>query len=356
MAVVEVSTGREFSRSVQSFEDKRKRGKSERQSQKLTESEIDDLQYAWGGVAGELGCKSIQGAIQAKLMRSPPSNRARGYVLEELERAGGRGPEGAILRILTLDYQQPKYEDLGLAAISKYEFVRAIRYLVLHGKLERVHVEMPKNDEAKEMTRGQREWTGYDLRIVRRDRGELTMRLALASVPHTRADRWRAQDEALERMWLSIPAKDKGGGRKGYESEDPPNTTRATAVLAAIEKISTESVLVLRAAYGGDGLRQDLPGLEPYPQDVRSIVAMTPSLRAELQRLAEEAASKRKSVSHTREQLLAFAHRELRPLDVLRDRCRDVQFIGKVTTEANDMLVRACAEYRKARGPREQNA
>ena len=351
MAVVEVSTAREFSRSAQSFEDRGKRGKSRQQSQKLTDAEIAELQYAWGEIAGDLGCKSIQGAIEAKLLRAPPSDRARGYVIEELERAGGRAPEGAIVRIVTEEYKGS--EHIGLAAVSGYEVARAIRYLVLHGKVERLSVPVPTNEETKTLTRGQREWTGYDLRLVSRKR---TVRLALASVPSTREDRWRAQDESLERMWHTIPAKDKGGGRKHYDVEDTPNTSRAIVVLAAIERISTEAVLILRAAYGGDGIRGDLPGLGPYPKELRPIVSMTPAVRAEMQRTAEENAAKRKSVSRSREELIAFAYRELRPLAILRAHALDLQFVGKVRTEANDMLVRACAEYRKARGPHGQNA
>jgi hypothetical protein len=258
------------------------RRRGPREADRLHPHDIEDLEALWGMFDSSMGMRSVHGAVEARLRRAPPRDDVRGMVLRELDRAGGRAPEGAILRIVC--------SEKGFG--TSYEVERAITMLRVYGKIERVAVPSPAShkgeaDEHQACPRGdgtgiesmrmlmppdrltaaQRQWTGYDLRLVSkpektsrsrlspRERlsemdpvgveaaqtvdevlsydvntgadiedtseiGErvdelLTMRLSLRSTRSkegARAAQWRRQDEALEAEHHRIECSESSGG------------------------------------------------------------------------------------------------------------------------------------------------
>jgi hypothetical protein len=60
------------------------------------EREPSELTYLWHDYDAQLGVRSIQGAIENRLLTAPPRDDARPDIVAELERAGGRAPEGKV--------------------------------------------------------------------------------------------------------------------------------------------------------------------------------------------------------------------------------------------------------------------
>ena len=318
----------------------------------LSKSEVEELRALWVGMS-VAASSSVHGGLEATLMRSEPRPGAKRHVLDELERAGGRAPEGLVLHAVAHEWDMLRQRGTG---ITVYEVQRAVKALVGLGKVQRIPVPAPPSHKpSRDGTRdslsdAQLRHTGYDLAIVRpkkdRQRGDLTMQLALpsATLPRTREERWAAQDEAIRREWQTMHVAESRGGRRDYEPT-PSAGTSAGRALRALERISTESAIALRLVYGREN--------EPHPVfgEIGAIVAMTPTVEAERRRRA--LAATRGVAGSKVVRLAAFdeamAGRQCSPTRILADHARDLKFIGDVRTEAEEILVSACAEYRRAR-------
>jgi hypothetical protein len=324
---------------AQSFESRSLKSESRARSLELTEAEVAELDYLWHGYSASLGCRSVHGAIEAQLMRSPPRDDARRHVLEELDRGRGPVPEGKLVRIVAEDY-----------GVTRYEVRRAVHFLALHGKVERTPSVLPEwfgpdHTLTAVQAVAKREWTGFDVRARVRERGTPTMRLALASVGDDPVDaRWRRADEALEREWRVVGITGRDGGRRDYEPDVSQHGAVATGVIAAMERIPTESAIVLRARYGGDHWAH----ADVYAE-LGGIVEMAPCVVAARAEAAEGLAARRTSKLRTPAELLAMARREVTAAAVIRGRSGDKAFVARVKAEARQMLIRACGEYRAAR-------
>lgn len=251
---------------VESFESKRARQVNARASKRLTEAEAEDLRYLWHGYESDLGIRSVHGAIERQLLIKAPPRDLQEPVLEELERAKGRAPEGRILRIVTS-------ERWG----TRREVRLAIEYLTRpHGRrgprVERIPVDQPETPSTCELRRTGRacshpcsscEWTGYDLKLTERARGEIRMQLALASVPKSReqrrAESWAAQDAALEREWRILAVKGEAHGapttRDGLSKRQRAAVNRAMTALAMLTR---QQATVLELVYGSFHAVEDL--------------------------------------------------------------------------------------------------
>lgn len=287
--------------------ERQRRREKRRSYDRLNRIELEELRDLWGMYDCAIGQRSIHGAVEARLLRAQPRDEARGDVLTELHRAGGRMPEGALLRIIAAEK--------GLA--RTYEVRRAIEMLVTYGKVERVRAAeptYPKDSREREpvcwggkrienvqmllppdrLTDAQREYTGWDIRIKRadaerggddddvhkpealvhctcgyapcphREAGDLTMQLALHSVAQseeTKRERsrarkeafWRKQDEELEASWREVYCSDDQSGsyasadaHDGLNARQRASMERATNALALI--VPTHR-LVLRRFY-----------------------------------------------------------------------------------------------------------
>jgi hypothetical protein len=264
-------------RGTESFEGRQKPAQR-RRFDRLNRVELDELNDLWGMYDSSIGQRSVHGAVEARLLRAPPRDEVRSDILDELLRAGGRMPEGALLRIVAAQK--------GKATV--YEARRALKMLQVYGKVERVAVDVPPMPDAIKMERSsktppgdgtgivsmtmtfapdrltdaQREWTGYEVRIVRRpedealspaedparERGDLTMS-TLARVRSTiherrlalKMDQWRKQDEALEAELHQCYCSDNqaghyatSDGHDGVSSRQRAGMERAGSALSLI--------------------------------------------------------------------------------------------------------------------------
>lgn len=241
---------------VETFDDRREQREAARDALKLTPAEREDLEELWGGLQASLGMRSVQGAIQDRLRRSPPRDEVRIQVVQELDRAGGRAPEGKVLRIVIAE------------GASRYEAKRAVQMLVLWEHVVRVDVEMPvgheskkkKSDGTDDVVRGlsdaQAEWTGFDLRLTKKARGELAERFARRRAmtdEAARRARWKAQDEALEAECQMIHCSD-AESFSPYSSVPelaPWRSAKVTRATMALQNTSPMTARVLHALIAG---------------------------------------------------------------------------------------------------------
>lgn len=243
--------------SVESFESKRARQVTAQASKRLTEAEAEDLRYLWHGYESDLGIRSVHGAIERHLILKAPPRDLRQDVLAELQRAHGRMPEGRVLRIIVA-------EGIG----TKREIRLAIERLCHEGKrgpkVERLPVDRPETPTTCEVKRTGKsclhpcvscEWTGYDLKS--RERGELTMSLALASVPR---DRWVARDEELEREWRMLAVKGEPASVPTMRDEPLSKHQRAAVnrAMATLATLTRQQVTVLELVFGSFHAVDDL--------------------------------------------------------------------------------------------------
>lgn len=227
------------------------RAAGSRRTFRLTNKEVQDLRDLWTGVGLVIGVRSPQGALENRLLLAPPRDLT-GPILDELELHGGRCCEGLLLRLVAFDkHGLPR--DRGVPS----EIRRALKQLVREGKVERRPMPMPDvppptrfdeklgewvpNRTYAEQRRVD-DWTGFEIRLA-------GARLALRIVPLEREERWRRQDEALEREWHTI----QGSETPGTLSYDPPEDARssgANRALRALAKLSERQAEVLRAIFG----------------------------------------------------------------------------------------------------------
>lgn len=355
-------------------------GQRRRRSYELGPHDVEDLQNLWGLRDSSIGLRSTHGAIQTRLLRAPPRESVRGYVVDELERVGGRAPEAKILAIVSSDNE-----------VTKSEIRRAISLLCQAGRLVRVPIDKPWRDElhagksqptsfggikisdiplllGKERTAhdgqehrlsdAERAWTGWDLRLVDdgereddglseaegkelRERGDIrmtTVRAATASASRVRLQRrlqakqrrWQQQDERLEAQLHRIEVHETPSsyhattdGHDGLSERQQLSIERAMNVLALI---GLTDRLVLRRYY------VDRPG------------ALLPThwkhAGDTLLCLAEFT---------ERVQLAATLARAPTPLTVLASREDDEPWLDKVRDDCRELVEGSSKKYREAR-------
>lgn len=216
-------------------------------TKRLTELEADELRYLWQGYLADLGVRSAHGIIERAMLMLAPPRDVQAPVLEELGRAGGRAPEGRVVRLVVL-------EGLG----TRHEVRLAIAYLARPNvdrgpRVERLAVPRPASPALCEgrCDHGCHacEWTGWDLRLT--ERGELRMMTALGRRTRTREERWRAADASLEAELHTIEC---GGtpSAPSMQEEMLDSRKRRTVERArgTIAKLSRLDALVLQCMYG----------------------------------------------------------------------------------------------------------
>ena len=318
-------------RATQSYESRVDQEAAAKQSLRLSAKEIECLEYLWRGYASELGCKSLHGATENRLLRSPPKNTARPLVLAELERAGGRAPEGAVLRILAAE------------GCTRYETRQAIHWLLQGGAIERTPVDPMVVDKDGKLTKGAHESTAHELRLA----APPAVRLALVRVPvppeERQRRRWQSQDDALEAWHQTLVCGDSAEAPVMTELADSKLRRTVPATLAALRAIAPVHALVLRKTYGDvdPSARAGVFGRELAP-----IATMT------------------RVVEHRRQEAETMAGYTVDACSVVRDALdnapqgKDAKakwsvartaFVAKVRSEAEQLLIAASAAYRAAR-------
>lgn len=249
--------------------------RASRRSFRLTGKETQGLRDLWTGVGLVLGLRSPHGALENRLLLAPPRD-VDSPLLEELERLSalssrardGWVSEGALLRVVTTETSDRKPRGV------KGEFRRALQRLVRDGAVERRAVELPnvpartvvnpKTNEVEPLRTNAEQltiedWTGFEVR-----RADAAPKLAL--VRSTREERWRRQDEALEREHQLM----HGSESRPTQSYDPPEDARTSAAnkaFNALSKLSERHAEVLRIVVG-----QHHPSDESEVEAVRGLV------------------------------------------------------------------------------------
>jgi hypothetical protein len=344
---------------VQSFENRGERRATKRRAQRLTDAEVAELQDLWSGFAADIGFGSSHRNMEAHLLRSEPRPTARRHVLTELRKRGGRCPEVKLIAALVEDLDMRLTEGL-----TRYEVRGAIYGLLVCGKVERVNVPCPDGGPPLK-----------DLRIVARPRGELRMLRALDSVPKERPSTKQRKEDALRAELAELHVDESGGGKAQYEHFVSRSRSReGRDIASALEAMTEQGAAVLKAAYGMP------PALDAYGAGMWHVAALTSAVREERWRRAREAAAGRSletgpapveivvregravrrvqsvllgdatALVRTAAQVTEWELRRVTPEDVLRGGMGDAAFVAVVAEEAHAMLVRACSEYRKARG------
>lgn len=309
---------------------------TKKSSPRLRPDELVELEYLWGSATAEMGVRSVHGAIEDRLRRAKPRDGIRRRILEELDRHEGHAIEGALVCVL-----------LAEGGCTRYELRRAIRMLLAHGKIERRELAgvveckpQPKRAKAEpDAVFVKPEWSGYELVLVgakaraqakkdeaKRARGDLTMNLALRSSGMTeearheaRRDRWRRQDEALERECHMIECKDSPGAPDidAEQMLSPLALARIERAMRALSKIPPLHRKVLRAIYGS-GPRG------PWEDEWRLVAEHTAFVRDVLQGAGSVGAA-------------------------MRQKLGDELWLGRVKREAEQLIDEACREFRAAR-------
>lgn len=218
----------------------------------LSEHESEDLRYLWQGYSADLGIKSAHGALERRLLMSPPRDTQK-PVLDELERAGGRLAEGRVVRLVVL-------EGWG----TRREVKRAIAYLTRPSakrgpRVERIAVPRPEASKAHNEQQGRCdhgcaacEWTGWDLRLT--ERGEIRMQLALGSVASSdpRGDRWARIDARLQEELCVMAVKSATPHAPSIQEETLGARQRRAVnrATAALSKVTAFDAHVLQVVYG----------------------------------------------------------------------------------------------------------
>lgn len=230
---------------------------------RLTGKELQDLRDLWAGIGMRFVVSSPQRALENKLLLAPPRNLA-GVILEELERlealAGGWVSEGTLLRIVSEG--TAKRPPRGVAS----ELRHALKRLVRDELVERRPVAMPNvpprtrvnpktNETEPCRTNAEQlqleDWTGFEVR-----RAQTETRTALALVPVTREERWRRQDESLERELHTLHGSETA--RAGsYEIPEDARGSGADRAQRALFKMSERDAEILRVFFGREHTNED---------------------------------------------------------------------------------------------------
>ncbi|MHB8533022.1 MAG: hypothetical protein ACYDC2_09910, partial [Solirubrobacteraceae bacterium] len=129
-----------------------------------------------------------------------------------------------------------------------------LKKLVRQEIVERVALPMP---DVKPPTQGRsnaeqlrlEDWTGFELRSRARMRAPIT--------PLEREERWRRQDEALEREWRIIPCGASPHTSASYDMPENAQTARVNRARRALAKLNARDAKVLAVVFGQHHVCED---------------------------------------------------------------------------------------------------
>jgi hypothetical protein len=219
--------------------------RSSRRSFRLTGRELQDLRDLWTGIGLQFGVRSAHGAVETRLLMAAPRN-VSAPLLEELSRQRGRCSEGKLLRLVAL-------EGWGVPN----ELRRVLKRLVREGRVERVPLPMPDvtpltttldprtGDLEAQRTNSEQlrmnDWTGFEIRLVAQP-GKRIEQL-------TREERWRRDDEELEREWRVQHGSESHNASSSYDPAENERAEGATRAHLALMKMSERHAEILRTLF-----------------------------------------------------------------------------------------------------------
>lgn len=304
---------------------------------RLTAAERGELEYLWLQYDSDLGARSVHGAIEDRLRRDSPKALA-GPITDLLRVAGGRTQLRLLVRALRREFQATRHEvDCSIGGLVKAKRVAlegggraALEWLAADGE--------PLDHQGKDADRGR-----FDETFVR-------LLPTVAGVRATREQRWREQDEEIERGWRMIADQETV-----LEPATTPNIAigpvhQARLALDRLATVGRRHAVVLRAVYGqrSPSARYDVFGeLAPLIEWTRTVAKMVEDLVE--RELARVGPGRRR-----------WVEAEATPANVVREildssgksaleRGRRSMFVAKVKAEAKDMIFDADTAYREAR-------
>jgi hypothetical protein len=314
-----------------SYESRQARRERDREDGKLDEVERSELVYFWSGLSSALGCRSVHGAIQDRLMLSPPSigRVVEDAIEQELVPRGKQGREREkVINALALEN-----------GATRHEIRRTLRGMVGAGRVEFfVALQDAKDGEVAVM-----------VEMVRILPGKRRFPDRVSD-----AEKWRRQDEALERFCLEIHCSDSyAGGGSGL----PPSVHygRADAVGRALGSMSQHNRHVIERAYGRALAARAAVEWLQWGEDVARLVPLTDVTEKARQELVVASSTPLTRRTVDRSTYAADALRavlDAAPEDLVlkeRWRSRREEFIEKARKEAEAMLFAAVKEYREKR-------
>ncbi len=214
---------------VSTHEDRDPRKRSRSSPQRLTWSERAELETLWGGYEAAIGMRSLHGATESVLLKSPPSD-VRKIVMAEMDRLSGHAERDGLVRAIAEEREA-----------TAYEARRAIGSLIGSGHLVAAVSEVKRRRWNAETERFE-EYTA-DAEFV-----HLARRLKRDPPPRTtREERWAAADEEIERECRGGPScKDDD-----YETQAPAMVgTGPVGSERAVRGLPLSLQRVLRRLYG----------------------------------------------------------------------------------------------------------
>jgi hypothetical protein len=316
---------------------KEARDERRREEGRLTEHERGQLVHFWSGFASSLGCRSAHGAVQDRLMRSPPSisRVLEDAIVGELEKRGRQGaPREKLVEILAA-------ENVGA---TRYEARRTMRGMMGAGRLEFFVIDLErKNPE-----------TG----IMERVPSEMARLSATHKLPFpaavSRAEKWARADAELQAFCNTISCGDDPG-HPGSRTPPTAHFGAADAVGAALAAMGASDRQVLERAYGRSGALGIASAWQSLGEDVARVAPLCPTVELARQELVVAASTPatRGTVDRTIRAHDALASRlDAAPADEReREKWRVAReaFVAKVGREAQAILKDAVQAYRNAK-------
>jgi hypothetical protein len=334
------------------------REKRSREEGRLDEQERSELLFVWGGNESALGCRSLQGAIEDKLLRSPP--RVGPFLARQIQiELTKKGREGMsrdkLVEVIALEHPKSRTAD-AWAGATKYEVRRELRAMVGARRVEFFTAEVTRKSPVTDAPES------LQVEMVRLAPAE--MRLALVADAEedeglppglSRAERrWARQDRELEAEHQRIHCREStnsGGSRTPPVSS---GSRRGESAQRALVRMAPGHRRVIERAYGGFAAAYAAPWRE-YGEEVACVAPLCPSVERARRELVRESSTPDSRETVDRSTFAADAMRAV--LDAApegeADRARwqaaRSVFITKVRGEAEKMLKDAVEAYRSAR-------
>jgi hypothetical protein len=249
------------------YESKEARRERDREAGKLDDGERGELLFLWSGFDAALGVKSVQGAVEDRLMRSPPriGPELERQVEQELLKRGKAGAEREkIVEILALENHA-----------TRHEARLALRRMVGAGRIEYFVTPVTRRKECTcrlgigEQVRKCRCGSGADEQVpceMARLVLEQSRRIPDAISPE---ERWRRKDAALEAYCQEIHCSESSFA-PGSRLPPEVQSSRADAARRALRALSAPHRRIIERAYGAAttppwaGLSPEAARLAPF--------------------------------------------------------------------------------------------
>jgi len=263
---------------VQSFEDRKARRDAAKETRFLTEEEVAELRYVWGGFGEAVGCRSPMGAIIEMVLRAPPADRPLWERIEvELRRFSGLMSRYKLEGVLSAEGVATRQEvRLAIESMRDADLVACFTD------------EWPAEERA-DQPEGTRPLVPTPL--VRQ-----VQTLQRQPPPrYTPEERWAREDEEL-RVFAEgyIDCKETHAKAPERDSDRLHTGLHQAAAERAMAVILGRDRVILERVYGSGMGRSSLPHLDVFGLTLAAVVPYTPVVEEARQALVERKIAERR--------------------------------------------------------------